>query len=586
MSDRPAAAMPVAGGAGRRLALRWIARIPGSLPLAILLLLSVPPMIDVLLTSLQTGQFTPHPTWTLANYHALWGAFAAGGAILNSLLFALGASCVALLFGFPMALIVERTNTPFRRFGYAIAIILATVPAAVYAVAWMLMFSRQGLANVALAALFGVFGAAFQPIPISNLAGMIVVEGLNYVPLTFLLLVGPVRSMDGSLEEAGLTAGASAWQVFLRITLPPLLPSILATLLLTFIRSLESFSVPAILGLPGRVPVITTEIYSSTVASVPADYGLAGAFGVVLILLVIGVLWGYTALTAQASRFATVSGKAFKARVIAFGRSRYLLCGFLLTFFVIAVVVPFVVLLIVSLQSYYSGASLHNLSFTQYRDIFKQPRIVQSFIDSATVGVVAAALIMLLAFAAGWVAVHGSSRMRRMIEFAASLPLVLPGVVLGLALLQIYAHMPFPIYGTLAALVGSSLIRFIPFGFRYAHTGLMQIHAELEEAGLMSGATRLQTLVRILMPLVALPLIGGFIYVFTLSVRELEASVMLVTGNTPMVAPILLDLFQNSYLPQVAAFSTVIVVAFGCLGYIFHVLARRYGVGGQLGANR
>ena len=559
----------------------WLNRFPAALLLIVLLLLSGPPLIDVVLTSFQTGIFTPHPSWTFSNYQALLRELASGGAIWNSLVFSLGTSFVALIWGLPLALIVERTNTPFRQFGFAIAIMLAAVPAAVYGIAWMLIFSRQGVANLALGGIFGWFGADFTPVSISNLSGMMVVEGLNYVPLTFLLLAGPVRSMDGSLEEAALMSGAPAWQVFLRITVPPLLPSILATLLLTFIRSLESFSIPAIIGLPGRVSVITTEIYASTVASVPADYGQASAFGVILVVLVIAILYLYSRATAQASRFATISGKAFKPRVIGLGGVRYFLLLLMLLFLAVAVMLPFVVLFLTSLQRFYSGGSFRNLSFQQYYDIFKQPRILQSFADSATVGVAAAALIMLLSFAAAWVAVHGSRGMRRMVEFAVSLPLVLPGIVLGLSLLRIYAHMPFPIYGTLAALVGASLIRFIPFGFRYAHAGLLQVHAELEEAALMSGATRLQSMVRILMPLIALPLIGGFIYVFMMSVRELEASVLLVTGNTPMVAPILLDLFQNSYIPQVAAFSMVIVVAFGCLGYVFYVLARRYGIGEQ-----
>ena len=562
-----------------RIARRWLRHLPAALLLLILLLLSGPPIIGVLLTSLQTGAYSAHPEWTLANYAGLVREVGAGGAILNSLIFALGASTVALLFGLPMALIVERTDTAFRHLGYVIAIMFSAVPATVYAIAWMLMFSRQGFANVSFGYLADLLGYEFQPLQITNMAGMILVEGLNYVPLAFLLLAGPVRSMDTSLEEAALTSGAEPWQVFWRITIPPLVPAVVATLLLTFVRSIESFSIPAILGLPGRVAVMTTEIYATTMVQLPPQYGEASAYGVVLMIVVMAILYPYTRMTAQASRYAVVTGKAFKARVVELGRWRHLTLAFLAVFFIVAVLLPFAILVIASLQKFYAGASFANLSFAQYEELFRPPLIVRSFVDSAIVGIAAATLIMLLSFAAAWIVLHGSSRLRRTVEIMVSLPLVLPGIVLGLSLLEIYANLPFPIYGTLAALVGASLIRFMPFGFRYAHAGLMQVHGELEEAGLMSGATRLQTMLRILMPLVALPLIGGFIYVFMMSVRELEASVLLVTGSTPMVATSLLNLFQNGYIPQVAAFSTVIVLVFGCLGYVFYVIARRYGLG-------
>ena len=216
-----------------RIARRWLRHLPAALLLLILLLLSGPPIIGVLLTSLQTGAYSAHPEWTLANYAGLVREVGAGGAILNSLIFALGASTVALLFGLPMALIVERTDTAFRHLGYVIAIMFSAVPATVYAIAWMLMFSRQGFANVSFGYLADLLGYEFQPLQITNMAGMILVEGLNYVPLAFLLLAGPVRSMDTSLEEAALTSGAEPWQVFWRITIPPLVPAVVATLLLT-----------------------------------------------------------------------------------------------------------------------------------------------------------------------------------------------------------------------------------------------------------------------------------------------------------------------------------------------------------------
>jgi len=565
----------------RGLADALLGRMPAWLLLLVLLLLSGPPMIAVAISSFQTGVLTPNVAWTLDNYRAIAAELGVEGPVEITLVVAVGAASVALLLGGVLAFIVERTNTPFRALGYVVAIIVVALPAAVYAVAWSLLFSRRGLANVALAWLGAQIGVDLGPIDIGNMAGMIAVEGFHYAPLAFLLLSGPIRSVDRSLEEAALTSGAGAVRTFLHVTGPLLLPAIVAVLLLTFIRAIEAFAIPAIIGLPGRVSVITTEIYFSAVQSLPPRYGLASAHGVVLVAIVILFLYVYGTVTAQGARFATVTGKGFKARIIELGWQRYLLLGVLVLYLVVLVVLPLVVLVWASLQRFYAGVTFRNLSFEHYARLFDYPQIALSFLDSLVVGLLTAAIIMALTTAAAWVSVRGRGGPRRLMDFAVSLPLVLPGIVLGLALLQIYANSPVPVYGTLAVLVIASVTRFIPFGYRYAHAGLLQIHPELEEAGLLSGASRLQVVLRIVLPLVALPLVAGFIYVFLISVRELEASILLVTSRTPMVAPILMDLFENGFIPQVAAFSTVIVLVFGAFGILFYSIAKRYGLGVQ-----
>ncbi len=567
------------GALARRISQTVRARWPLAIVLTILLILGMPPIAAVVLTSLQEGVLTAGAAWSLGNYRTVLGEFTQAGPVLNSLIFAFSSAIGALLLGGGLAVITERTDAPLAKLGYATAILVVAIPAPVYAFAWALLCGRLGPFNFLIGWANQTLGSDIPPLQITNLAGMIFVEALNYSALAFFLLAGPVRSIDRSLEEAAFMSGARPWQVVLRVTGPVMLPGILAILLLTFIRAMESFAVPALIGAPGRVSVITTEIFYAVTQSQPPRYGLAAAHGVTLVAVVVGLLLVYTAITSQAARFATITGKGFRARRIKLGRMRYILSAVLLLYFLVLVLLPLCILLFASLQNFYGGMRLGTFTLKQYSTLLESRGIGDAFVNSFIVGILAATAIMTLTFFAAWIGKHSSRRTVRMLDLAVSLPLAVPGTVLGLALLQILARLPIPLYGTLGAFVIVAVIRFMPYGFRYCQTGLLQVHSELEEAGLMSGATPLQVAMRIVLPLLAMPLIAGFIYVFLLAGRELEATALLATSNVPLIAPVLLDLYQNGYTPQLAAFSTVLIFIYGFCAYIFYLISRKHGFG-------
>ncbi len=586
MSDQvivPAGLVPGSDPAPRprMLTRSLLGRIVAGLLILVLLLLSAPPLIAVLIISFQKGTLLAHPVWTFANYVTVYRQFLTGGPLPSTLIFATGSALLALLLGGILAFIVERTNAPFRGLGYLVAIGVVAIPGPVYAIGWMLLFGRSGLINTSWAWACQLADVSCEPFQITNFAGMIAVEGLGWTPLAFLLLVGPIRSVDRSLEEAAITCRATSFQVFRYITGPLLLPAVVAILLLAFIRALEAFAVPAIIGMPGRIAVITTEIYYTAVQQIPPEFGLAGAYSVVLVAIVTLLLFVYARLTAKAAHFTTITGKGSNVRILKMGRMRYVLAGILLLYAVVLVGIPLLIMVTASLQKYYNGITLTGLTLFQYETMFSYSQIAHSFVNSMVVGLLSATAIMALSFLAAWISVRGAGKTRRAVDMLVSLPLVLPGIVLGLALLQEFANAPFPIYGTIGALVIAGVTRFIPFGFRFTHAGMLQIHPELEEAGWMCGASQFQVLARIVMPLIALPMIAGFLYVFLNSARELEASVLLVTPGTPMVAPVLVGLFEEGTISQVAAFSTVIVFVFGVIAYSFYFIARRLGLIGR-----
>lgn len=545
--------------------------------LLLLILLIGPPLVSLVVSSFQTGALTPRAEWSMANYVAVLEDIERGGPVFNSIVFALGSSVAALLLGGLLAFIVERTNTPFRGLGYFVAIGVVAIPAAVYAIAWTLLLGRGGLINLALADIFGFFDLPFSPIRINSLTGMIFVEGLAYMPLAFLLLSGPIRSMDRSLEEAALVAGARPFQVARRISTPLLLPSIIAVLLLTITRALEAYAVPAIIGMPGRVLVMTTEVYFST-QRLPPQYGLASAYGMVLVLLVIGLLYLYTTVTSQTRRFATVTGKGFETSIIQFGWQRWIFFGIIVLYLIVMVVLPLLILGWASVMRFYAGPTFTDLGFGQYRSLLNYPIVVRAFTNSVIVAALSATAIMAISVVVSWYSVRGAPHLRRVLDIVVTFPLVFPGIVLGLALLQTYVQIPIGIYGTQVILVIAYVTRFIPWGYRYSHAGMIQIHPELEEAALLSRASRFQVGLRIIAPLIIVHLIAGWTYVFLISARELETSVLLVSSRSPVIAPLLIDIYSSGSIPQVSAFATLIFLTFGTLAIVVYAVGRRYGI--------
>ncbi|HET7671920.1 MAG TPA: ABC transporter permease subunit, partial [Burkholderiales bacterium] len=226
--------------------------------------------------------FTPHTAaraaqFTLGNYAEAYGSADTWVLFWNSLKFATGASAIAFVLGTGLAWMNERTNTPFKSLFFALSIVPLIIPGILFTVAWILLGSPKiGLINLALQRLFDT-QAVF--VNVYSLAGMMWVEGLHYSPMAFLLMTAAFRAMDPALEESAVMSGASVLQVVRKVTLPLVWPAIFATLLILFVRAIESFEVPALLGMPVGIHVFTSAIYQA-VHRYPSQIGLASAYAV------------------------------------------------------------------------------------------------------------------------------------------------------------------------------------------------------------------------------------------------------------------------------------------------------------------
>src|ERR687888_921753 len=355
------------------------------------------PLAFLLWQSFLTPQTAGVPAqYTLENFRTAYLSSDNARLFFNSLQFSIGAALLSLVVGTALAWMNERTNTPFKTLFFALAIIPLVIPGILFTVSWILLASPKiGLINLALQKLFdtdAVFVNAY------TMAGMIWVDGLHYSPVAFLLMTAAFRAMDPALEESAIMSGAGVLQVARRITLPLAWPAVFATLLILFVRAIESFEVPALLGLPVGLQVFTSAIYQA-VHRYPSQIGLASAYAVTLLLITSVGVYFQSRLSSRGSKYATMTGKGFRPRPIDLGAWRYFTTAIFLLYFLLIVVLPFAVLVWSSLQKFYSVPSMEALSrltLDPYRTILAYPNLLRSVWNSLLLAVGTATLVMLV----------------------------------------------------------------------------------------------------------------------------------------------------------------------------------------------
>ena len=541
--------------------------------------LALVPLAFLLWQSVLTPQTATAPAQlTLENFRTAYFSADTARLFFNSLQFASGAALLSLAIGTGLAWMNERTNTPFKSLFFALAIIPLVIPGILFTVSWIMLASPKiGLINLALQNLLGTDAVLVN---IYTMAGMVWVDGLHYSPMAFLLMTAAFRSMDPSLEEQAAMSGASLFQTVRRITLGLAWPAALASLLILFVRALESFEVPALLGLPVGIHVYTSSIYQA-IHEYPSQIGLAAAYAVTLLIITSLGVYAQSRLSASGTRYSTVTGKGFRPRTIDLGGWRYLTAAIFILYFVIIVLLPFLVLLWSSSQKFYSApswAALRRVSLDSYRAVLDYPQFADTVWNSLVLALGSAGAVMLLSAVISWIVVRGKMRGRWLLDNLASLPLVFPGLVLGLAIMVCYLTIDIGIYGTLWIIFIAYVTRFLPYGMRYNSTSMLQIHKELEESAAMSGASWGMTFRRIVLPLLQPGLLAGFLYVTIVSIRELSSSILLYSPGTEVVSIMIWELWQNGQYVELSALGVMMILALFCLVMLAQLVSRRFGI--------
>jgi iron(III) transport system permease protein len=505
--------------------------------------------------------FEPGARWTLDNVVQVYTEAALYTRIIpDTLVFVAGSVALSFTIGFGLAWLVERTDLPGREVWFTLILFPLLVPTIVLGIAWIfLMGPKAGWLNLALRALLG--GEGEGPINVFTMGGLIVCQALASVPFVFILLIAALRTMNPALEEASGTSGAAPMTTFRRVTLPVLLPGILAPFILVSLVTLEQFELPSIIGVPAKVNIFSYRIlYELNPADGLPNYGGAAAVALPFLVLGIVLLAVYNFVVRRAERFVTVTGKAYIQRRLPLGRWRVPALLFVGSYVVIGAALPTAILVWASLLGYVppSLSALEDASFAAYHRLFADPNFWLAVRNTLVVASASALIISLLGGLVGWTLLRLRFPGRTLLDFFSFMSIGIPSVIAGLAIMLLYLTVPIGIYGTVMILIVAYSYR-LAVSTRLAKAGLMQLHRELEEASAASGARWMSTQVRIVLPLLRAPLFSSFVLLFIVGVREFTLPLILHSPDNVVLSVLLWKVFQNGDAPQAAALATVIM---------------------------
>jgi iron(III) transport system permease protein len=537
------------------------------------------PLVMLLYGSIRSAPIgEPGAHFTIANYIKAYVDKEFYLLLLNSVYYAIGTCTLTFLIGTFLAWVSERTNTPFKKLFVVMSLIPFIIPGILSTISWILLLSPKiGLINIVIK---GALGLESAPFNVYSMWGMIWAESIHLYPLVFLLMSAAFRNMDTSLEEAALTAGSSTFQTFRKVTLPLMRPAMVSVLLINFIRGIEAFEVPALIGVPAKISVFTTKIFLA-IHQFPSDFGLAGAYAVTLLFISTTGVLIYGRITRREERYATVTGKGYRPRVIDLGNWKYLTLGIAILIFLLAVILPIFVLLWSSFIPYYGVPSMElaaKMTWANYVYIINYPLAATAFKNSFYLSVGSATLVMLLTSVIAWITVKTKLPGRAFLDTMCFIPIAMPGIVLGVSLIWVYLTLPIPIYGTIWVLLLAYMTKYIPYGIRAASASMIQINKELEEASFTAGGTWVQTFRKIILPLLMPGFTAGWIYISIIALRELSTSILLYSYNSTVLSIMAFDLWEGGQYTYVCALGVMMVLLLVTMAAIARKLGAKIGI--------
>jgi iron(III) transport system permease protein len=512
--------------------------------------------------------------WGFENYTLLYTDRVIPKAILNTLIISSGTMVLATFLGVSLAWINARTNCPWADYLEPYNLIPFFLSPFVGAIAWHNLASpRIGLLNVWARDVFGIEGHILN---VDNLYGVIWVTGIFFAPLVYLFVIGSLRRMDPSLEDSARTTGAGLLRTTLTITLPLVTPAILSGAIIVFVTSAGEFGVPFKLGAPYGWETLTTQIFTKAVGD-DANHYLGASMSMVLGVITIFLIWIQRRYIAPRS-YTTVTGKGFRPNVLDLGGWKWVAFGFTITYIFVAVVLPIMCLLIVSLHPVWTAEIIpSDISMNNYVKTLFWWR--EDSIRSATDGIInsfilafsGATIAMVLALVVSYMIHRTKGFGSKLLDFLCVLPIGFPGIVLAMGVLVTYIKTP--IYATLWILLLGYITRFFPYGQRNIASIMLAISEELDQSSRMSGATWFTTLRRITIPLLKPGIFAGWVLLFVIFLRELSISIILYSTGTETlsVGVYYLANFENEALTSALSMTQTVILLI-CI-YIFRRVA-------------
>lgn len=516
------------------------------------------PAIFVILRSLSTDNIGSALTFEW--FQSLFESEMSREAIRNTVVYTIGSTVFAMVAGVSAAFLTTRTNLPGRRIVALLMVLPMLVPPFIQVVGWNALGDPSaGFINLLASWLVG---RDVSIVNVTSMPGLIWVTGLFLTPYVYLLVSSGFSTSDQAAEEAARVSGASPWKVIRTVILPMQRPALLGAALLVAVMSAGDFVIPATLGLKGRIHMLSSLIWQNH-NSFPAMPGLAAAQAVLLVLIgVIGISLQRYALS-RGSRFTVVGGKGLRPGLFDLGRFRRPAGVIGMVVAIGVTLLPVLAVLSMGFMRYWTPTAFRFENFTlrNFRYIlFDYPQVWQAVKNSLFLGIAGATLTVLVAVVLSWYTLRFKGRLSGVVDVTTILPLGIPHIAIGMGILSAWILVPGGPYGTIWILLIAYITSTMPVAMQFVGSALRRIHTELEEASRVSGRSAVATMMRVSAPLMRPALIGGWVLLYVVILREISLVILLYTPQSIVLSVGLMDVWSSGFYTELAVYSLVLLV--------------------------
>jgi iron(III) transport system permease protein len=478
---------------------------------------------------------------------------------VTAIIMALSVGLLSCAIATPLGWLVARSDLPGRRIVRALVTASFVTPPFLGAIAWEILAApNSGLINVAYRSLFGLEPYEYL-VDIYTLSGLVFAISCYTFPYVFTLVTNALDRVPADLEDASSILGGRTWDTVRRITIPMVLPAMLAGTLIAILQALTMFGSAAILALPSGFHVITTKIWS--LFQYPPKPGLAAAAALPLLLITIALLWTQSRILGRRG-YTTLGGKSGEPRIASLGRWRWPALAFAGIILSLTVILPYAALLKTALTRTvaepltWESFTLHHVHFVFFEFSATQLALRNTFVLGLSTATIGTIMALVVSYLVSRKATRGTS----VLGYLATAPVAIPGIVLGVGLFLSYSSPYLPLYGTLWILLIAFLTIEMPAGYQQLSSAFKSVHPELEEASRILGANRMTTLRRITAPLLRTNVVATWCFVFIGTIRELSATILLTTADTKLVSVIIYDLNESGDLGAISVLGIMLLI--------------------------
>jgi iron(III) transport system permease protein len=494
-------------------------------------------------------------------------------AFLTSLAIALGMAGISVPLGSLLAFLLVRTDLPGRGWLEPVVLVPIFVSPVVLAFGYVVSVGPVGFFSLWFRQMTGTI-----PWNLYSLFSLIVIAGLTHIPHVYLYTSSTLRSLASDLEEAARISGASPWNVAMHVSLPMVWPSILFSGVLVFFLGFELFGLPLILGDPEGLLVLTTYLYKLTNRLGVPSYQLMAVVAVSIVAISFPLVYLQRRLLGISNRYVSVRGKGMSQRPLPLGPWRWVGFGGIMLWLAVTVVLPLSGIFLRSVvSSWGEGVMLReSLTLVHFRDLLEEPSLIRAVLNTLGVGVIGGALAVACYTAIGLALHRWKHFLAKVLDYMVMVPRGMPGLVAGLAFLWVFLfYKPLvPLRSTMFSIWLAYSVVWLAYGIRLVSSALLQVGPELEEAACSAGATPGQVTRHVTLPLIRFGLIGSWVLIFMIFVREYSTAVYLLGPGTEVIGSMIVSLWGTGAVDVVSALSTIniLLVAAGL------VIALRLGV--------